>query len=304
MSAQTTTYPSEPVTVPVGAADQAMTAFGERHVAMAPPVTPGKARRPEANQLMPVSATAAQRLLGPALVLVIWTMVTLVGWVSPHTLPSPGEVLLTFVELWHEGYLVSNINASLARAGVGLGAGMAGGVLLALCAGLTRTGEALFDGLVQIKRALPNLALIPLFIMWMGIGEAMKITVIALGVFVPIYINTHAALRDIDLRYVELAQTIELGRARFLRYIVLPSCLPGFFTGLRLAAAHAWTALVVVETINATSGIGYMISQARIYGQIEIVMAGLVLYAVLGFGTDTLIRTLNKRVVRWRQTVA
>src|SRR5690606_25084382 len=190
------------------------------------------------------------------------------------------------------------------RAGQGLAAGIAAGLLLALAAGLTRLGDALFDGLVQVKRALPNLALIPLFIMWMGIGEAMKVTVIALGVFVPIYINTHAALRDIDLRYVELAQTVDLNRRQFLRHIVFPSCLPGFFTGLRLAATHAWTALVVVETINATSGIGYMISQARIYGQIEIVIAGLVLYSVLGAGTDALICAIDKKVMVWGVTAA
>lgn len=253
---------------------------------------------------MPKPTQAYHRLLGPALVLLSWFIVTAAGWVAPDSLPSPGTVATTFGELMTDGYLKANIFASLERAGQGLIAGIAGGVVLALLAGLTRPGDALFDGLVQIKRALPNLALIPLFIMWMGIGEAMKITVIALGVFVPIYINTHAALRDIDLRYVELAQTIDLNRRQFLRYIVFPACLPGFFTGLRLAATHAWTALVVVETINATSGIGYMISQARVYGQIEIVFAGLVMYGVLGFGTDALIRTLQKKVLVWRQTVA
>ena len=261
-------------------------------------------RRGAARPLIPKSTSASQRLLGPALVILLWFIATLSGWLSPETLPRPDTVAATFKELWADGYLADNIGASLARAGQGLAAGVAAGLLLALAAGLTRLGDALFDGLVQIKRALPNLALIPLFIMWMGIGEAMKITVIALGVFVPVYINTHAALRDIDLRYVELAQTVDLNRRQFLRYIVFPSCLPGFFTGLRLAATHAWTALVVVETVNATSGIGYMISQARIYGQIEIVIAGLVLYGVLGFGTDALIRTVHKRVLGWRQTVA
>lgn len=254
--------------------------------------------------LMPKPTQAYQRLLGPALLLLVWFSVTAAGWVPSDALPSPDTVATTFSELFADGYLQANVLASLARAAQGLIVGVAGGVVLALLAGLTRAGDALFDGLVQIKRALPNLALIPLFIMWMGIGETMKITVIALGVFVPIYINTHAALRDIDLRYVELAQTIDLNRRQFLRHIVFPSCLPGFFTGLRLAATHAWTALVVVETINATSGIGFMISQARIYGQIEIVFAGLVMYGVLGFGTDALIRALHNKVLVWRQTVA
>ena len=113
-----------------------------------------------------------------------------------------------------------------------------------------------------------------------------------------------AKVRDIDLRYVELAESVALTRTQFLRYIVIPGCTPGFFVGLRLAATHAWTALVVVETINATSGIGYMITQARIYGQMEIVIAGLVVYGVLGFGTDALIRALQKKVLSWRLSIA
>lgn len=288
MSAQTTHLPELSRLAPVGAEVHARSAASEENP----------------RQLLPQSTSASQRLLGPTLVITLWFAVTLSGWLSPDMLPKPTTVAHTFRDLWADGYLLDNIAASLLRAGQGLAAGIAAGLLLALLAGLTRLGDALFDGLVQIKRALPNLALIPLFIMWMGIGETMKITVIALGVLVPIYINTHAALRDIDLRYVELAQTVDLNRAQFLRHIVFPSCLPGFFTGLRLAATHAWTALVVVETINATSGIGYMISQARIYGQIEVVMAGLVLYGVLGFGTDALIRTIHRKVLGWRQTVA
>lgn len=249
-------------------------------------------------------AWPCQRLLGPAVVLLAWFIVTQAQWVAPETLPSLSTIAQTFVELSHDDYLYNNVLASLERAGLGLLIGTASGAGLALVAGLTRPGDAMIDGLVQIKRAIPNLALIPLFIMWLGIGETMKITVIALGVMVPIYINTHAALREIDRRHVELATTLGLNYRHFLRYVVLPGSLPGFITGLRLGSTHAWTALVVVETINATAGIGYMISQARIYGQIEVVMAGLVLYGVLGFGTDSLIRQVQRRALDWRQTLA
>jgi sulfonate transport system permease protein len=193
---------------------------------------------------------------------------------------------------------------SLQRVALGLFSGIASGVVLALVAGLTRPGDALFDGLVQVKRAIPTLALIPLLIMWLGIGEAMKITIIALGVFVPIYLNTHSALKDIDTRYVELGQSVALSRGQFLRYIVMPGCLPGFFVGLRLAVAHAWTALVVVETINAVSGIGFMITQARIYGQMDIVLVGLIIYGVLGFTSDSLIRLAQRKALSWRQSLA
>ncbi|ALM82868.1 ABC transporter permease [Bordetella sp. N] len=254
--------------------------------------------------LRPKPHLPGQKLLGPLLVLAAWALVSGAGWVKPDQLPPPRQILDAFAEMLHTGYLQDNLLVSLARAGLGLAYGIVAGVLLALVAGLSRPGDALFDGLIQVKRAIPNLALIPLFIMWLGIGETMKIVIIALGVLVPIYINTHAALRDIDLRYVELAESVTLTRAQFLRYIVIPGCTPGFFVGLRLAATHAWTALVVVETINATSGIGYMITQARIYGQMEIVIAGLIVYGILGFGTDALIRALQKKVLAWRLSIA
>ena len=157
---------------------------------------------------------------------------------------------------------------------------------------------------MQIKRAIPNLALIPLAIIWLGIGEGMKVTIIALGVMVPIYINTHAALRGIDNRYVELAETVGLSRGAFIRRVVLPGALPGFFVGLRLAVTFAWTALVVVEQVNATEGIGFLMTQARTYGQTDIVLVGLVVYGILGLTSDTAVRAIERRALSWRQSLA
>jgi sulfonate transport system permease protein len=219
-------------------------------------------------------------------------------------MPAPGTVVTALFEMIGNGALASDVLASLHRAGLGLAIGIVGGFSLAVIAGLTRLGDALIDGVVQVKRSIPNLALIPLFIIWLGIGEPMKIAIIALGTLVPIYINTHAALRGIDRRFVELGQTVGLSHYRFLRHIVFPASLPGFFTGLRMAVTHSWTALVVVETINATSGIGFMITQARIYGQTDVVLVGLLLYGVLGFSSDALVRTLERRALSWRQSLA
>ena len=143
------------------------------------------------------------------------------------------------------------------------------GVVLALIAGLSRTGEAVLDGPIQLKRAIPSLALLPLLILWFGIGETMKIITITLGVFVPIYLHTHNGLRAIDSRYVELAETVGLSRREFIRRVVLPGALPGFLLGLRFAVTGAWLSLVVVEQINSTSGIGYMMELARTYGQTD-----------------------------------
>ncbi len=175
--------------------------------------------------------------------------------------------------------------------------------MLALAAGLSRIGEALIDGPVQIKRSIPTLALMPLAILWFGIGEEMKILLIALSVFVPVYINTYSALRGIDARYVELAETLDLSRAQFVRRIALPGALPGFFTGLRLAVTISWLALVVVEQVNASSGIGYLMYQARNYGMTEIIIVGLVVYAILGFGSDLLVRAAERKALAWRRTI-
>ncbi|WP_285294105.1 ABC transporter permease [Aureimonas altamirensis] len=257
-----------------------------------------------ATRLVPPRPWPLQRLAGPLLVLAAWYVASGAGWLPPAKMPGPDAVVDSFFDMVASGTLASDIAASLHRAVLGLGIGVAAGFALAVVAGLTRLGDALIDGLVQVKRSIPNLALIPLFIIWLGIDETMKISIIALGTLVPIYINTHAALRGIDRRYVELGQAVSLSRARFLRHVVFPASLPGFFTGLRLAVTHSWTALVVVETINATSGIGFMITQARIYGQTEVVLVGLVLYGALGFGSDAIVRLAERRALSWRSSIA
>lgn len=258
----------------------------------------------KAVNLLPKPPFPGQRLLGPALVLFLWYVASGAGWISAAKMPGPDAVVTSLIEMVSSGTLATDIEASLQRAVLGLAIGVVAGFVLAVVAGLTRLGDALIDGNVQVKRSIPNLALIPLFIIWLGIGESMKVSIIALGTMIPIYINTHAALKGIDRRFVELGQTVSLSRYRFLRHIVFPASLPGFFTGLRMAVTHSWTALVVVETINATSGIGFMITQARIYGQTDVVLVGLLLYGALGFGSDALVRLLERRALSWRQSLA
>src|SRR5690606_12665011 len=177
------------------------------------------------------------------------------------------------------------------------------GVLLALASGLTRSGEALLDGLVQIKRAVPTLALIPLAIIWLGIGEAMKVFLIFTAVLIPIYINTHAALRGIDIGHVELAQTLGLSRSEFIRKVALPGALPGFFVGLRMAVSLCWTALVVLELINTQTGIGYLMNRARDWGQTDVIVVGILIYALLGLLSDALVRRLEARVLSYRRSL-
>jgi len=242
--------------------------------------------------------------IGPVLLIGAWVLGSASGALDSQTLPAPWTVAETARDLLADGRLQSNLLTSLKRAGLGLGLGVVIGVVLALIAGLSRIGEALLDGPIQIKRSIPTLALIPLFIVWFGIGEQMKLIVITASVAIPIYLNTHAQLRGVDSRYVELAATVGLSRWGFIRRIALPGSLPGFFTGLRLAVTISWLALVVVEQVNATSGIGYLMTQARTYGQIDVIVVGLVIYGLLGLFGDITVRATERRALSWRQTIA
>nr|WP_218566551.1 ABC transporter permease [Vallicoccus soli] len=255
------------------------------------------------RRLGPARPVPFLRALGPLLLVAAWAAASAGGALDPRTLPAPWTVLATAGDLLADGRLQRDLAASLQRAGTGLVLGVAAGLLLALVAGLSRIGEALVDGPVQVKRAVPALALVPLAIVWFGIGEQMKVIVIVLSVLTPVYVNTHAALRGLDARYVELAETVGLSRGAFVRRVALPGALPGFLTGLRMAVTVSWLALVVVEQIGATSGIGYLMTQARTYGQTEVIVVGLVVYGLLGLLGDHAVRAVERRALSWRRSL-
>ncbi|MDQ1539071.1 MAG: sulfonate transport system permease protein [Actinomycetota bacterium] len=281
-----------------------MTAFASPPTTDRRPIELTVDDRPHAQRLGPGRQRKFAAALGPLLLLAVWAAGSATGVIDPRTLSSPWTVVTTAQELIAEGRLQENLSVSTQRAALGLVFGVTAGVVLALAAGLSRWGEADIDGPVQIKRAIPSLALLPLLILWFGIDEQMKVITIALGVFVPIYLQTHAALRGIDARYVELAQTVGMTRLGFLRRVILPGALPGFLLGLRFAVTGAWLALVVVEQINSTSGIGYMMELARTYGQTDIIVVGLVLYGLLGLVSDGAVRLLQRRALSWQVTLA
>jgi len=261
------------------------------------------AQAPQIRRLSPDAPARWGPMLGPALLLLYWTVLSVTGFLDPRVLPAPWTAVTTAIHLIHEGRLQENLAVSAGRAFAGLFFGTLAGLVLALVSGLSVLGGYVIDGLVQIKRSIPILALIPFMVLWFGIGETMKVAVIAATVFFPIYIQTHTALRAIDIRHVELAETLRLTRWQFLRYVVLPGALPGFLTGLRFGATACWLALVVVEQLNATSGIGYMVTLARNYAQTDVMLVGLVVYAMLGFASDAAVRRLERHALRWRRTL-
>ncbi|MEU6509124.1 ABC transporter permease [Streptomyces sp. NPDC046942] len=256
------------------------------------------------RRLSPGRRLPAARLVGPLLVLALWAAASAAGTLDTGAVPAPWTVLRTAGRLWTDGTLPTDVLTSLKRAGYGFAIGLAAGVLLALVSGLSRTGEALIDGTVQLNRAIPTLGLIPLFILWLGIGETFKVAIIAIVVYIPVYLNTHAALAGIDSRYVELAEVQGLSRLSFVRQVVIPGALPGFFVGLRLGVTSSWLGLVVLEQINATSGLGYLMFQAQNYGQTDVILVGLLIYGVFGLVSDSAVRIVERRVLSWRRTLS
>ncbi|WP_345017398.1 ABC transporter permease [Streptomyces shaanxiensis] len=256
------------------------------------------------RSLAPGKRVPAARLAGPALLVVLWAVASAAEALDPGAIPAPWTVVDTGVHLWSAGTLPDDILTSLQRAGTGFVIGLTAGIALALASGLSRTGEALIDGTVNLNRAIPTLGLIPLFILWLGIGETFKIAIIAIVVYIPIYLNTHAALSGIDSRFVELAEVQGLNRFQFIRQIVIPGALPGFFVGLRLGVTGSWLGLVVLEQINATSGLGYMMFQAQNYGQTDVILVGLVVYGIFGLISDSTVRIIERRVLSWRRTLS
>ena len=260
-------------------------------------------KRSAPKRLTPKRLAPGGILIGPVVLLAVWELASRLGFLSPRLLAAPSKAVVTGFGLVANGTLTEHFLASAQRAYLGLAIGVVLGVALALIAGLSRVGEAAVDGTVQIKRAIPTLALIPFGILWLGIGDVMKVAIISLSVFIPVYVNVHAALKGIDIRYVELARTLGLTRLEFLRRVVVPGAMPGFFTGLRLAVTTCWASLIVLEQINTTNGIGYLINRARDYGQTDVIVVGLAIYGGLGLVSDLAVRAWEGRALSYRKVL-
>ncbi|MCU1454174.1 MAG: binding-protein-dependent transport system inner rane component [Acidimicrobiales bacterium] len=241
-----------------------------------------------------------ERLVGVVLLIALWQIAADVGWLRSDILAGPSVVVTAGADLWRNGTLPHSLVASVTRVAWGLGIGVPVGTVLALASGLSRTGDDLIDANVQMLRFVPIIALQPLLIVWLGVGETVKITMIVIGVAFPIYVNTSTAIKTLDPGYRELGEVVGLNRRQLVRRVVLPGALPGFLVGLRLAAAIAWLLLVFAETINATSGIGFMMARAQVFFQTDVIVVGLVTYAVLGLLTDGTVRFLERRLLRWQ----
>jgi len=245
--------------------------------------------------------SGVRRLAGIILAIVAWEVLSATGVLDPTILPGPGAVLSAAGHMIADGELQTNLWSSLQRVFWGVLFGLVAGVTISLFSGLSQLGESLVDGPMQVVRALPVIALQSLFIVWFGIGDEMKILMIAFAVSIPIYINTYAGIRGVDRRFVELAHGVRLSRWQLIRRVVLPGALPNFLVGLRYALAVAWLVLIFGEEVNTTSGIGNLIIQAGQTGETTVIIVCLVVYGVLGLLSDFVVRVLERRALAWRR---
>lgn len=235
----------------------------------------------------------------PVLLLLLWQVGSTTGFIPQTVLPSPGAVGSSAVRLWQEGTLQQSLLVSLGRVGVGFAAGALLGLLFGTLVGLSQLGEALIDRTLQAVRAIPHLALVPLMILWFGVGEEPKIVLIALGTLFPVYLNTVAGIRSVDVKLVQLGRSYGLGRLALLRTIVFPGALPGILTGIRYALGVAWLTLVIAETIASRDGVGYLAQLAREQLRYDQLVLTILLYALAGLLADQLVRIAERVWLPW-----
>ena len=244
-----------------------------------------------------------RRFISPLVLVLAWQAGSMAGLIPARTLASPATILTTAWHLLQTGELEHNLLVSLARVAVGLVAGVAIGTALALVSGLSRLGEEIVDAPMQMLRTLPFLALVPLFILWFGIGELPKVALVTLGVTFPVYLTLFSGIRGVEPKLIEAGRVFGLDRRGVIWNVVLPGALPSALVGLRYALGVAWLSLVIAEQINADAGIGYMISDARDFLRTDIIVVGLLVYALLGLAADALVRALERRALAWRPTL-
>jgi sulfonate transport system permease protein len=258
-----------------------------------PSVTRRRARRFRIPRL-------ARRVVGPLLVIALWQVLCETHVFTAFELASPLAVIDAARQLLADGTLQSAMLISLQRVVEGLAIGVFAGVTLAVITGLFWVGEDLLDPVIQAARAVPILGLLPLVIIWLGVGELPKVFLVALAVTFPVYLNTHAGIRGVDMKLVEAGQTFGLNWWGLVRKLILPGALPGFLVGLRFALVGCWAIIVVAEEINAQSGLGYLIMQAQTTNRTDIMCLCLAIYAVLGIVADAIVRLLERYLLAWR----
>jgi sulfonate transport system permease protein len=256
--------------------------------------------------MSPTSASpfeAVRRRIAPWLlpiaVLFAWELSSRAGWLSTRVLPEPVAVVKAFWSLLLSGEMAQHVATSTWRALTGFAIGGGLGLALGLLTGSLKPAETLLDTTLQMVRNIPPLALIPLVILWFGIEESAKLFLVSLGVFFPLYLNTFHGIRSVDKGLIEMARSYGLSGWGLYRHVILPGALPSILVGVRFSLGFMWVILIVAETISAQAGIGYMTMNAREFLQTDVVLVGILLYALLGKLADLLAKGLERWWLRW-----
>src|ERR1700734_2226807 len=247
--------------------------------------------RPALGLILPVAAALA------------WEFVVRMGWASGRLAPPPSVIFATFVDLWRSGDLQRNTLVTLARVGAGFGIGVAVATVLGAAAGYSPLIRRLLDPTLQALRAIPSIAWVPLFILWLGIFEASKITLIAVGVFFPVYLGLMGAIQSVDRKLVEVGSAFRLSDIEMVRRILLPAVLPAYVISLRSGLGLGWMFVIAAELMGASEGLGYLLIDGQQLGKPAEIVAAIVAFAIVGKASDWLIALVAAPFLRWEDVV-
>ncbi len=238
----------------------------------------------------------------PVTLLALAELAGRLGWVTSNLLPTPGDVARALFDLGGST-VAAHVAASTARVAAGYAIGASLALAVGALVGLSATARAVLDLSFQALRAIPSLAWVPLLLLWLGIGEAPKLAMIAIGTFFPVYMGVASGILGVDRKLVEVARMMRLRPFALVRRVLLPAALPSVMTGLRNGLSLAWMFMVAGELIAASSGLGYLLTDGRETSRADLVLAAIVLLAVLGKLSDGAMARLERRLLAWRDVV-
>jgi sulfonate transport system permease protein len=264
---------------------------------------PSRAPDSPPSQRLSWQRSRAIGLIFPALLLIAWALASARSWVAPQILPPPASVGETLLEQLRSGELLLNIGISLARVAAGFLVGGGLGLALGIAMGLSRTIEDYIHPMFKAISQVPVLGWLPLAMMFLGIGESLKVAIIAHASLVPVALNTLKGIRGVSHRYVEVARVFEFSRVQLLRKVILPAAVPSMFVGIRFGITQAWLSLVTVELLASSEGLGFMIVWGRQLFQLDLVLSAILVVGLVGLAIDKSLELLEARLLRWRPPV-
>jgi len=261
---------------------------------------PVQAPRIAAPALAPALRGAVLALLVPAILVAAWQGASALGWFAPNLLPSPSAIFAELADLWRSGDLETHLLVTFWRVLSGFFFGALAATVLGALTGASSLARSLLDPTLQALKAVPSLAWVPLFILWFGIFEASKVTLIAVGVFFPIYLNLMTGIQGVDRKLVEVGRVLNLSPFAVVRRILVPATLPSYFVGLRAGLALGWMFVIAAELMGASEGLGFLMVDGQMTGRPAIILGSLLLFAVAGKASDALLAALGNRLLAWQ----